>query len=257
MDPRSSLSQIKRTWQSPVELQSSRPRESSLTWAGRIIAGLAAALFLGGTFAGLFLYTKSARDRENRERIVHSGTDTEARILRSWTSGHDPVRYWVEYGFSAGGQAWTGRFMTKRGSWLDLQKTGTLKIRYLPADPQRHLILGYETKLLPSWVSILVAAALFFAAWLLTRILALQRHLLAEGRPAPAIVTRIALSRQKHGQKVAHYIFMNLEGKLTEGKTGPQKKPPAVGSLLNVIYEPDREDHNRIYPLPFVKKKNP
>jgi hypothetical protein len=256
MDPRSSLSNIKKTWRSPGELQCSRPREVSLTWAGKIIAGLAAAMFVGGVFAGLVLYTKASQDRENRGRLVASGLDAEARITRSWTSGQDPVRYWVEYNYSAGGQTWTGRLATKHNSWLNLQKTGTLRIRYLPADPQQHLISGHESKLLPSWMSILVAGISFLVGWLLKRILDMQRRLLAEGRPAPAIVTRVTRSNQQHGQKVAHYVFMDLGGKLVEGKSNPQKRPPMVGSVLNVIYEPDRENHNRIYPLPLVKTRN-
>jgi hypothetical protein len=256
MDPRSSLSNIKKTWHSPGELQCSRPREISLTWAGKILVGLAVAIFLGGIFAGLALYIKASGDRENRSQLVTSGLDTEAWITRSWTSGYDPVRYWVEYSYSAGGQTWTGRLATDRDSWLNLQKTETLKIRYLPADPQRHLIPGHESKLLPSWISILVAGISFLVGWLLKRILDMQRRLLAEGRPAPAIVTRITRSNQQHGKKVAHYVFEDLGGKLIEGKSNPQKKPPMVGSVLNVIYEPDQENHNRIYPLPLVKTRN-
>jgi hypothetical protein len=256
MDPRSSLSNFKKTWRSPGELQCSRPREISLTGAGKIISGLAAVMFVGGVFTGLVLYTKASHDREDRSRLVASGLDTEARIIRSWTSGQDPVRYWVEYNYSAAGQTWKGRLATNRDSWLNLQKTGTLKIRYLPADPQKHLISGHESELLPSWISILVAGISFLVGWLLKRILDMQRRLLAEGRPAPAIVTRITRSSQQHGKKVAHYVFEDLGSKLIEGKSNPQKKPPMVGSVLTVIYEPDRENHNRIYPLPLVKTRN-
>jgi len=109
-----------------------------------------------------------------------------------------------------------------------------------------------EPKLLPPWVSILVAGVLFFVAWLVTRILASQRRLLAEGRPAPGIVTKI--TRTDHG-KVSHYVFMAMSGKLINGKLNPRKNPPAVGTILNVIYEPDRETHNSIFPLPLVKTR--
>jgi hypothetical protein len=174
--------------------------------------------------------------------------DAEAWITRRWTSGRDPVRYWAEYTYDVGNRTYSGQLQANSG--LGLETMRALKIRYLPRDPRQHMVRGHEAKLLPSWISIFVAGALFFVAWLLSRFLAWQRHLLAMGRPAPALVTRIA--RTQNG-KVAHYVFMAMSGKLINGKSNPQKNPPAVGSLLSVVYEPDRESHNSIYPLSLVK----
>jgi hypothetical protein len=103
---------------------------------------------------------------------------------------------------------------------------------------------------MPLWLPYPVAGALALASFLIAREIRRQRRLLAEGRPAPALVTRHEGNRQG---KVAHYEFPLLSGALARGKAGPQKKPPAVGSLLCVLYEPDRMRNNSLYPLSLVR----
>ena len=115
-------------------------------------------------------------------------------------------------------------------------------------------MVGHEPKLMPSWISILAAAGLFAVALILSIILANHRRLLAEGRPAPAIVTRISNSPE-HGKKIVHYVFLNMGNTLIDGKSSPQSRPPAVGSVLNIIYEPDRENCSSIYPVSLVRIK--
>ncbi len=254
MDPRTRLDEIKQTWVPPKELECSRPREVSLTWAGRILAGLAVALLLGAIVSGKVLYTQASQEQAQRNRLIDSGLNAEGVVTRHWTSGNDPVRYWAEYYYRVEGQNYWGRLSTGRNSWLGLQRNPTLTVRYLPADPRWHLALGYEPRLLPPWVSILVPALLLVVASFVAFVLARQRRLLAEGRPAPAVVTKISRSNE-HGQKSAHYVFMAMEGKLVDGRSSPKKNPPAVGSIVNVIYEPDQERHNRTYPLSLVKMR--
>ncbi len=250
MDPRSSLDRTRKTWRPPRDLEYSRPREIQLTWLGRILVGVAFALVLAGIAAGFALYDNIYRNREQRGSILESGMDTEAYVTRRWTSGRDPVRYWVEYAYGVEGRTYEGRLSIGRKSWRSMQENGTLSVRYLRADPRIHFVRGFEAKLLPSWLPIPVAGSLFFIAWLLSKILSRQRRLLSEGRPAPAIVTKIA--RTQNG-KIAHYVFVEIGGGLVDGKSSPQKSPPAVGSIIDVIYEPDRERNNAIYPLSLVK----
>jgi hypothetical protein len=252
MDPRSSLDTIRQTWRPPKELERSRPREVQLTWSGKILAGVVVALILGGLTAGFVLYGNAYHGRDQHDQLVKSGKDAEATVTRCWSSGHDPVRYWAEYTYNVDGRTYKGRLSTNRNSWVALEGMGTVSVRYLTGDPRTHFVHGFESPLPPLWLSIVVAGALFLEAWLLGRILSGQRRLLTEGRPAPAIVTKI--SRTQHG-KVAHYVFMEMSGALVNGKSRPRRSPPAVGSTLNVIYEPDRERHNGVYPLSLVKPR--
>ena len=208
---------------------------------------------MAGIIAGLALYAQACREGEKRMQILQSGRDTEASVTRRWTTGHDPVRYFVEYAYYVGGKPYSGRQSIGHNTWLSMERTESLRVRYLPANPQIHLVHGWEPRLFPPWASLAIpAGVLFFVAWLITRIVAWQRRLLAEGRPAPAIVTKIA--RTQNG-KVAHYVFMVMSGKMIEGKSMPQKHPPSVGSMLNVIYEPDRERRNSVYPLSLVRTR--
>ena len=103
---------------------------------------------------------------------------------------------------------------------------------------------------MPLWLPYVIAAAMALAAFLVRLPLISERRLLAEGRPAPAVVTRI--EKAQHGE-VAHYSFSLMSGSIASGKTGPTKKQPPPGSVLCVIYEPDRAGHNKVYPLPLVR----
>jgi hypothetical protein len=255
MNPLTDLKRIKQTWLPPKMLERSCPREVSLTRDGKVLYGLSIFLLLGGLAAGLILYITSSQAHEGQSRLAKSGLDATATVVLQYTSGKDPVRYWSEYNYLVGSRVYSGRLSTKRNVSLNLQRDGSLKIRYLPADPHMHIALGFESRLLPYWVSLLVAAGSFAISLLLATMLAQQRRLLADGRLAPAVVTKITHSMD-HGKKVIHYVFMELEGKLVEGKSYPQNNPPAVGSILNVMYEPDREHHNHLYPLHFVKLKD-
>jgi hypothetical protein len=106
---------------------------------------------------------------------------------------------------------------------------------------------------LTGWHLMIMGGLAVLLAGAIIRSLMMQRRLLAEGRSAPAIITRIV--KADHGMKVAHFVFMEMGGKLIEGKSKREKNPPAVESILNVIYEPDRERHNRPYPLSLFKTK--
>jgi hypothetical protein len=100
------------------------------------------------------------------------------------------------------------------------------------------------------WLPFLVSFLMGATGWLLTRLLAAQRHLLCEGRPAPGVVTD---HKKTHHATVAHYTFATMSGAIAQGQLEQQKKPPAVGSTLCVLYEPDRTSHNRVYPLALVR----
>jgi hypothetical protein len=40
---------------------------------------------------------------------------------------------------------------------------------------------------------------------------------------------------------------------VASGKSGTSSKPPAVGTVICVVYDPDRPSRNRVYPLALVK----
>jgi hypothetical protein len=123
------LQQIKETWQPPVELNSSSPREVCLSWTGKALAGLAVALILGSILAGPVFYLQTSHEREVQGQMAKSGLNSEAEIARHWISENNPKHYWLEYEYSVGGASYTGSISIKRDSWLSLQKPGKLRIR--------------------------------------------------------------------------------------------------------------------------------
>jgi len=250
MDPRMQWNDFKRTWNPPEELKRCRPREVRLSGAGKILRVLALILFLGGLAAGMILFVKASTDLEERRQLQAQGLDTMGQVIRRWESRDNPRRYWVEYTYQREDESFRSRVEVGRNSWNQLLPGSLMPVRYLPGNPQAHIVPGHEGGLLPLWVPFLVAAGLALTALLIAREIRRQRRLLAEGRPAPALVTRH--EGTQHG-KVVHYEFPLMSGTIVRGKAGPQKNPPAVGSVLCILYEPDRARHNSLYPLSLVR----
>jgi hypothetical protein len=250
MDPRARLHALAASWHPPGELQRSRPRESRLRASGIVLIVLAALLAAGGVASGVLLYAKASADHAARTRVIESGHDAEGRILRRFTTGSgDDRRYLVQYEYLAGEHVYEGRLQLRRRAWQQLEPESTLPVRYLPSEPASHIVVGRERRLMPLWLPPIVGAGLLLGAWLVTRPLASQRLLFAEGRPAPAIVTR--QEKTKNGAMV-HFVFQLLSGATAEGKAA-LAKPPALESVLCILYLPDRKWRYGIYPLSLVK----
>jgi hypothetical protein len=182
--------------------------------------------------------------------LIDSGQDTAGQVAgRVATTSGDDRRYWIDYQYRAGGQVYAGRVEVGRRGWQELDKGARITVRYLPSDPARHIVLGRARSLMPLWLPFLVAGGLALVAWLITLPLVSQRTLLAEGRAAPAIITRH--EKTQHGT-VVHFVFQLLSGTTAEGKTGPRTKPPALESTLCVLYLPDRKHRYGVYPLSLV-----
>ena len=240
-------------WQPPAELAGCRPREVRLTGAGRTLVVLAVLLAAGSIAAGVLLYAKAAADRAFRRELAEVGNDLDARVTRCWTSGKKgDTRYWVEYEFRADGRTITDRVRVGKQSWSALKPGSVLPVRYLPANSTRHVIRGLEEGPLPLWVPFALSGALALAAWLVTLPLKSQRRLLAEGRPAQAVVV---LHKKTKDAIEVRYQFRQLSGAVAKGKGQQGKSPTPVGSSLCVIYDPDRVRHNAIYPLSLVRTR--
>jgi hypothetical protein len=81
-----------------------------------------------------------------------------------------------------------------------------------------------------------------------------QWMLLAEGRPAQAQVTVFKKVRHQHGtQYQVSYEFRTMSGATRSGRYTSQKSPPASGTTIQVVYNPDRPEHSMPYPLALVR----
>jgi hypothetical protein len=247
MDPRTRLTELKHIWQPPPELQRSRPREVRLTGAGRALLSLAILMLLAAPIIGVLLYVKSTGDHDERRELIAKGIEAQALVTRRWVTTGEHSKRMIEYTYAAEGRTYQSRVeLLGPKSWSPLIPGSMLPVRYLPSNPRAHLVPGHEEELMPLWLPFPVSFLMAAIGWLLTRPLAVQRRLLCEGRPTQGIVTG---HKKTHQATVAHYTFAVMSGAMARGKVERQKNPPAIGSTICVLYEPDRVQHNRVYPL--------
>lgn len=251
MDQRRKLEETGREWRPPTELRNSPPREVVLTIAGKIIVATSIAIALAGVIIGTAVYAGLSQEQKTRDLLARSGIATDAVTAGSWISSGNDRHYWTEYRYQANGRTYSGRIQSDHETWLHLQKSRIVRVRYLPEAPERHIAVSFQPGTPPPWIALGIAPAALAQALVLFWLVARQRRLLAEGAPAPAMVTRLA--RSDHGKKIAHYVFLESSRILIKGKSGPQKNPPPVDSIITVLYQPDRAKRNSPYPVPLVK----
>jgi hypothetical protein len=98
-------------------------------------------------------------------------------------------------------------------------------------------------------VPYLIFGELVVVALVLAMLLRKQMRLLTEGRPAPGVVT--GCRRTKDGI-VLRYEFQLPDGATAKGR-GHSRRPPAIGSQICVLYDPENPRRNAPYPLGLVK----
>jgi hypothetical protein len=106
---------------------------------------------------------------------------------------------------------------------------------------------------LPLWAPLAAAAAIASLGTLCLLALHRERNFLAEGRVSPAVVTGHRVQKSQHGtHRTMTYEFQLLNGAVRTGKGGTSDKPPAVGSVICVVYDPESPRRNRVYPFTLV-----
>jgi len=250
MTTRSELQELQRRWRPPDGLERSRPREVRLSRSGRALAGLSAVLFVAAAVVGAGLQAQAGREQAELDLLRTEGVVTEARVTRLWRGGGDHRPPYVAYRFDAAGSVQEGARRLPLGFWRTLHQGDALPVRYVPSRPGLNHPARIEPRPMPALVPPLVAAALALAGGLCWLPIQDQRRLLAEGRAARALVT--GRRKQQHGTELI-YEFATLSGTLAKGKTGPSRKPAAVGSTLCVLYDSERPGKNAPYPLSLVR----
>jgi hypothetical protein len=250
---------LQRTFIPPRELAGSRPRDVELTAGGRALYLLAFAMFTAAIVAGMLLYREGVRQAAGRRALAADGVDSQAEVTRLWRESGDSKQPWVGYRYEVSGTAYDGRSKMRLSKWQALRLGAPLPVRYLPADPHRSVVVGSEPAGVPAWLPFLLAAALGSVGVLCLWTVGVQRRLLMEGRPAPALVTALVNYKTSHAgsQRAIKYTFPLLSGAVANGKSEAPRKPPGVGSVICVVYDPDRPRRSRPYPFPFVRPYRP
>ena len=244
---------LARAAQPPPELPASRPRPVRLTSLGWFVAVFGAVLPAGALVAGFALHDLAVRDRTLREAIETEGIRATAVVSALNRTRGDKPRYFVNYEYEGAGQLRQGRVTVSRTTWTKLKVGSSFTVRYLPAEPGRSWLPGYEPGI-PFWAG--PAAALSLALIGIFPWYAIRRQwmLLAEGRPAQAQVTVSKKVRHQHGSHYqVSYEFRLMSGATRTGRYDSRRSPPASGTTIQVVYNPDRPEHSMPYPFALVR----
>jgi hypothetical protein len=244
-------------WIPPAGLERSRPRLVKLTASGKFVLALAIALGLGAVAAAAGLSALAGREAEESRLLQKESLVTEGQVTRLWRSGDKGNQPWVAYQFASEGRVYVRNAKLPLRAWRDLRVGSYLPVRYVSSRPEINHPDGYARGPLPPWVPVLVAVALAACSFLATVPTRSQSRLLSSGRASPGLVTAHGKTvRTSHGTNLGQqfaYEFPLLSGAISKGKGGPSKNPPAIGSNIAVLYDPDNPRKNAPYPLPLVR----
>jgi hypothetical protein len=255
VDDRNRIADVQRTFVAPQELLRSRPRDVTLTAAGKALHLVAVLLFASAVIAGVALYLEASRQAERWRAFDRSSVEVSGEVTRLWRGSGDPKPYWVAYQFESSGLRFEGQSKIRSSAWRALESGSPIAVRYQSDDPLRNMAAGAERRPLPPWLAIVLAATLGFSGVLCLVALNGQRRLLMDGRAAPALVTAVVKHHTSHGGSYRRikYTFPLLSGAIATGKSEAPRNPPGVGSVMCVVYDPDRPARSRPYPFPLVR----
>lgn len=212
---------------------------------------LAVALLVGAPHAGIGLHLQSSRQAEEQRLFREQALDGVAEVTRLWRGTGESRQPWVAYRLSVNGLSYEGQAKLGSRARRTLRVGSQIPVRYLRSDPSVSRLRDHEPEPMPVFVAYLVAGALALTAGFVLLPLRRQRSLLSEGRAAPARVTRHA--KNQHGTSF-DFEFASLSGAKVKGKGGPRSKPPAIGSTICVVYEPDNPRRSAPYPFSLVER---
>jgi hypothetical protein len=236
-------------WTPPDGLGYSTLRPVQLTGAGIAMLVVAGAMLLGAVAAGIGLGTTARRQAQEHRLLSEQGVSTEAQITRVWRTGGEDNQHLVSYRFTVQERAYVARKKVPQRIWQTLKVGSSLPVRFLPSNPKVNHPTGWDDTPMPPWAPYLVFAAMVAVASVLAMLLRKQMQLLTEGRPAPGTVT--SHRRTKDGT-IIRYEFQLLNGATAKGR-GQTRRPPAIGSQICVLYDPENPRRNAPYPLRLVK----
>lgn len=243
------------TWQPPIELQRSTPREVTLTVAGRAVSVVAVLLAVGALVLFTYMFRTASADVERWAAWQAEAVTTEGRVIEARkVGGGDDAKLALTYQYEAGGVTRSGWARLSYSRWRRLKAGMTVGVAYRTSEPSTSWVVGAEPKGMPMLAAVLAPLSLLVVAPLLAWQVRRQRRLLEEGRPALATVTAKRKVSSQHGSHVSvEYEFETMAGTRRKGRYRAQRKAPEVGEKLLVVYHPDEEKWSAKYPLPLVR----
>ncbi len=256
MNIRIALSRAQSTWDPPEGLDRSWPREVCLTGGGKAAVVLAVVMVALGVAAGVGMGLTASREAREARLLETEGVVTDGVITRLWRSSGKDRQPWVAYRFVVGDKGYEANARVSLGRWRNLRVGSAVPVRYVPTQPELSYPFNTPRSPLPFWLPFPVALALVAGGLLTTLPIHTQRKLLSEGRSAQGHVTQHGPLRHSarggNFGRVFYYQFPLLSGAVAKGHSSPVRNPPAVGSTICVLYDPENPRRNAPYPFTHV-----
>ncbi len=242
----------------PDELQGSIPREVRLSGGGVVLAVVAVAMAVGALVSAILMsiaYQRQQREQQIRER---DAVTVQAEVADVTVRRGDNPRRIVTYRYEAGGRLYTGRTSFGERAHRELEAGSRIAIGYVPSAPGTSWMIGHEPGGVPLVAIVLIPLGLVSGAAAMALGLRRQWILLMEGRPALArVIDQKRVHRDKHRAYQVTYEFQTLSGSTKTGSFEVGKNPPAVGTVVPIVYHPDNPRRTAKYPLTLVRPDRP
>lgn len=246
------LAELQQTFVAPSGLRESRPRDVQLSAAGRALAAVGGLLLAAAIGVFIVLSGMVRRQADDRRALIERGEIVSGQVTRLWTSGDDRRR--VNYRFTVDGRAYDDHMKVSSERRRSLQVGSEISVRYVPGNPTMNTLDGTMPGSMPPALPAVLSAGMATFGLLCVLAIRRQHQLLAEGRIAPGVVTGHRKHHTGHGgtHRSMTYDFPLLSGAVASGKSATSSKPPAIGSVICVVYDPEFPKRNSVYPLSLV-----
>ena len=237
-------------WKPPAGLGYGSMRPVRLTGHGKLMIALSGLFLLGSLALGVFLFRTARRQNDDRALLLDQGVSTTASVTRLWQTKDEDSRRMVSYRFTVGGKTYRRGTEVSTRIWRRLHVGDALLVSYLPARPSLNHPTEWPPEALPLWFPYPFALLMAGLAVLMVSPVRRQASLLANGRPAPGRAT--GGKRGNNNHTVLTYEFRQLSGAIAKGSS-VSRRPPAAGTPLVIVYDPERPRRSAIYPMSLVR----
>jgi hypothetical protein len=241
----------------PPELLGSVPREVRLTGGGIALLAVASAFAFAAPVAAIVMLIVNARMDLRRELRDRGSVSVEADVVDVTLRRGEHPRHVVTYRYEHDGRSYTARITLGEKDRRDVARGSSLRIEYLPSNPQESWIAGERPAGIPLWVLPLVALPLLVSAAAIGWSVRRQWILLSEGRAARARVVGVKnVLRDHHRAFRVSYEFRTLSGAKQTSRCEVSKPVPQIGTFIPIVYHRDQPAWSAKYPLQFVRPRS-
>ena len=218
----------------PGELMGRVPRNVRLSSNCRVQFTIGTMLLAVGASIAILSIVRNVHQKQHMAELRLGGNETDASITSLGPEGRSNIET-VRYDFNANGTIFTGKSVVPNQMNSGLHASGSLPIRYLPADPTINHPAAWEWS--PQW-GILFGSMMYVAGGLFSFLFTHgQRRIVREGTPAVASITSCSSSTGRSIWFAVKYEFRTEDGTVTQGR-GRYENALDVGTQICVLYLP-------------------